>query len=178
MNKKLNNKQLTNRIYVKNNREVWGKLGFRYTTLNVHNDDREKLAALAACWQHEKLSEVATDSETPHAVIMNISRRNMTPLAEKGDIKELEVLAEKYENYRDLMHLIDEVQKLRRRYRAIENNYNDANTVEQEERAIAKAICCSNLLAAKIRYVKAVMQQSPRKGIDPKKVFEPQGSEK
>ena len=171
MNKKLGSKQLTNRMYVKNNREVWAKLGFRYSTIIVHNDDREKLAALAACMQHEKLLETSSDEETPHAILIDISRRNMTPLASTGDLKELEVLADKYENFKELMFMIDEAIKLRRKYRAIENNYDAAKTDEQEDRAVAKAICCSNLLSAKIRYIKAVMEQSPVKGIDPKEIF-------
>lgn len=170
MTKKIISRQQTNRTYVRSNRQVWANLGFRNTTVLVSDDDRNKLNAIAAVMRHEKMLSMAEDDSTNFGLIVELSRRNMATVVEKGDLDELETKAKSYENQLELSHMIDEVRKLKRRYSGFESAYNDAGS-DTIDRITAKIVACANLMAAKVSYINAVMEQSPLAGTDPKEIF-------
>ena len=141
-------RQLKRRQYTRDNRELWKQLGFRMMSAPIHNDDRAEVLAELEVKRCLRLAKQAEDKDVGISSLVQIGRRNLTPVPKSSQMREFAKSCGGLDNQPDIDYAIDNALKAAEKFRNCRANLNNTSDDTVKQRLFAKEVAYGNLAAS------------------------------
>lgn len=133
------------REYTRENRELWGELGFKLMSLRVHDDERKIVTAELEVRRADKMVDLVEDRRTPDKELYILSTRNLAKVPDRGDYDHLLTMAENSKQRATIHKLLDLSRYYMRKFVGVETAFTRADEASEDTRTkmLAKAVAYS-----------------------------------